>query len=143
MKYEIFDEEGGLFNVIEASQDFVELLYPGRWRLSEEQSIVDVKPENRKITKLAFRNRFTIQEKVAIEIASLDNPSSDMLLRITSATVRTYLQDVASATFIDLNRLDTREGVFKLEEYGIISAGRAAEILDSPIEDIEKYEVKV
>lgn len=84
-----------------------------------------------RITKLAFRNRFTQAEKVAIEIAALDNPAASMQVRAQSAALRASQQDVAVAQFIDLNRADTRAGVHALEAAGLLAAGRAAVILDT------------
>lgn len=89
-------------------------------------------PEPVRITKLAFRNRFTQSEKVAIEIASLDNPAQSMQARAQAAALRASQQDVAVATFIDLTRPDTRAGVQALEAAGLLAAGRAAVILDTP-----------
>ena len=87
---------------------------------------------NTRITKLAFRNRFTAAEKVTIEIASLDNPSATIEQRQMAASLRVYVADVQSSTFVDLARSDTRAGVQSLETNGIIGVGRAAEILDTP-----------
>lgn len=86
-----------------------------------------------KITKLAFRLRFTNEEKIAIEFASLDDPSATQQARILAATLRTYQKDVETATYIDLSRQDTRAGVQSLETYGLIGAGRASIILDTPV----------
>lgn len=84
-----------------------------------------------KITKLAFRNRFKPEEKVALELASKDDPSLTLDQRKPSAMIRVYLDDVNSASFIDLNRKDTRKGVFILEQFGLIAKGRALQILDT------------
>jgi hypothetical protein len=83
------------------------------------------------ITKLAFRNRFKREEKVAIEIASLDNPAAPMDLRQAAADLRASQADQRDATYIDLQRADTRAGVLGLEQAGLIAAGRAAVILDT------------
>lgn len=91
------------------------------------------------ITKLAFRNRFTQAEKVAIEISALDNTAATMEQRSLSATLRANQLDIAAAQFIDLKRPDTRSGVQALEAYGLIAAGRAAQILDTPPTAVEKY----
>lgn len=93
--------------------------------------------EPRRITKLAFRNRFTTAEKVALEIASLDDPTATMQARSQAAALRANQADVQSATFIDLSRTDTRAGVLALEAGGLLAAGRALEILDAPIQDSE------
>ena len=90
------------------------------------------------ITRLAFRNRFTQAEKVALEFASMDNPAATMEQRQQSAAIRVYLADVAASTFIDLQRADTRAGVQLLESVGLIGTGRALEILDTPIAPEER-----
>lgn len=92
-----------------------------------------------RITRLAFRNRFTTTEKAALEIASLDNPNATMEQRGLAATLRAYLQDVQAATFIDLQRIDTRAGVQQLEQLGLIGVGRATAILDTPPTAEERY----
>lgn len=51
--------------------------------------------------------------------------------------MRRYMQKVNAAKFIDLDRDDTRAGVQALEAAGVVGAGRAAEILDAPIEPHE------
>jgi len=90
------------------------------------------------ITKLAFRNRFTAAEKVAIEIAQLDDPAADMAVRAQAAALRSSQADVMAATFVNLARADTRAGVQTLEAVGLLAAGRAAVILDSPIQPEER-----
>jgi len=92
-----------------------------------------------KITKLAFRNRFTQAEKVAIEIAALDDPGAPMQQRAMSAALRASQEDVAVAQFIDLTRADTRAGVQMLETAGLLAAGRALTILDTPPTDTEVW----
>lgn len=95
-------------------------------------------PEPRRITRLAFRNRFTLQEKVALEIAQLDNPAASMQDRAQAAALRASQADLASATFVDLNNPDTRGGVEMLEAAGLLAVGRATEILDTPFTDSER-----
>lgn len=72
----------------------------------------------RRITKLAFRNRFTDLEKLALYTAAE-----------SSVQLRVYLDDLAAAEFVDLDYGATVAGVQALEVAGIIGAGRAAEIL--------------
>ena len=91
------------------------------------------------LSKLGFRNRFTMAEKAAIEIAALDDPAAPMPARMVAATLRASLADQRDATYIDPLRPDTRAGVIQLETYGVIAAGRALEILDAPIQDGERY----
>ena len=94
--------------------------------------VVQEKPKI-KIAKLAFRSRYTTEEKVALELASLDDPSANTSARALSAVLRVYLQDLATAEFIDLNDDLTIQGVHYLEQIGIIKAGRSAEILSNVI----------
>ena len=95
-------------------------------------------PEPQRITRLAFRNRFTLAEKTALELAALDNPSAPMPERVQAATLRAYLADVVAATFIDLARPDTRAGVQMLEAAGLLADGRALVILDAEITPEER-----
>jgi hypothetical protein len=92
----------------------------------------------RHITRLAFRARFTAPEKVALEIASLDNAAAAMPARQQAAALRVYLADVANAAYVDLDRADTRAGVQSLEALGLLAAGRALQILDSEITNAER-----
>ena len=94
--------------------------------------VLTLMPASR-ITKLAFRNRFTNAEKVAIEFAGLDDPAAPMPQRLQSAALRAHQADLAAATFVDLSREDTRAGVQMLEAAGLLAEGRALEILDAPV----------
>lgn len=85
-------------------------------------------PAVKRITRLAFRNRFTAAEKVALYTAAA-----------SSAMLRAYLDDVGAATYIDLSRTETIEGVQALEAAAIIGAGRAAEILTNPVREDEAW----
>lgn len=91
------------------------------------------------VTRLAFRNRFTSAEKVALEMAALDDPTAPMAQRQQAAAIRVYLVDVASSSFVDLGHPDTRAGVQQLEAWGLLAAGRALQILDDPILATEAY----
>jgi len=93
----------------------------------------------RRITKLAFRNRFTKAEKAGIEFAALDDPTAPIAQRQQAAALRADLKDQEQATFIDLDDEDTRTGVLTLEAVGLIAAGRAVEILDAPVQDKERH----
>lgn len=91
-----------------------------------------------RVTVLAFRNRFTTNEKIATEMAAIDDPAATPQQRQYAAAVRVLLRDTASAAYIDLKRTDTRQGVMMLEQLGIIGTGRALVILDSPITELER-----
>ncbi|WP_440110331.1 hypothetical protein [Acidovorax sp. BL-A-41-H1] len=96
-------------------------------------------PALRHVIKLAFRNRFTRAEKVALEMAALDNPAASLAQRQQSAALRADLKDQEGATFIDLDHADLRTGVQALEAAGLIAAGRALQILDAPVQEIERF----
>lgn len=94
----------------------------------------------RLITKLAFRNRFTPSEKVAIEIAQIDNPQASIAARSQAASLRASQTDSLAAEHINLDRPDTRAGVQQLEAAGLLASGRALIILDAPIQAHETYQ---
>lgn len=77
-----------------------------------------------RITRLAFLSRFTDEEAIAIELASVGST-------VQAAAMRRYLAKVNAAMFIDLKRDDTRAGVLSLEAAGLIGNGRALQILDT------------
>lgn len=89
-------------------------------------------PEDRKITRLAFSDRFTDAEAIGLDLASIG-------ATVPAASIRRYMSKVNSATYIDLSRSDTRAGVLALEAGGLIAPGRGLEILDNPIQPKERY----
>jgi len=90
------------------------------------------------VTKLAFRNRFTRSEKIAIELAALDNPAALPAARQFAAALRADMADQRDAVFIDLNRADTIAGVEALQTAGLVGSGRASVILGGPILEAER-----
>ena len=125
MLYEIIDENDEVENTIVASLEFVENNYPGRYREKVEESTSEPL-EDRHITRLAFLSRFTDEEAVTIDLASIG-------ATVEAASMRRYMSKVNAANFIDLSREDTRAGVIALESAGLLGVGRALEILDVPI----------
>lgn len=95
-------------------------------------------PAEQRITRLAFRNRFTMPEKIAIEFAAADDATAPPQRRQFAAMLRIWMRDVDTATSVDLSHAVTRSGVEALEANGLIAAGRAAAILDGPIADDER-----
>lgn len=91
----------------------------------------------RRITRLAFRNRFALAELIALEIAGVDNPSASADDRRSAASIRVMTRSVDTATFIDLDHQDVRGSVFMLEAGGLLADGRASEILDTPVQSHE------
>jgi len=86
-----------------------------------------------KLTRLAFLDRFTDAEAVAIDLASIDNPTGTSEERIGQASIRRYMSKIDAATFVDVAREDTIAGVNVLETMGLIGTGRADEILSTEI----------
>lgn len=86
----------------------------------------------RAITRLAFLDRFADEEAIAIDLASIG-------ATVDAAAMRRYMSKVNAATFIDLDRADTRAGLQALEAGGLLGTGRALEILDAPVQDVERY----
>lgn len=148
MQYAIIENDT-IINVAEADTPQAEnweLLQEGAgigWERADpfapfEAPFVEPTPPDTRITKLAFRNRFTSNEKVAIEFACLDDTTAPMPQRLQSAALRANQADLAAATFVDLLRPDTRAGVQMLEAAGLLAAGRALAILDAPVEAHER-----
>ena len=81
-----------------------------------------------RITKLAFKHRFTQQERIDIREASKTIPK-----------VYDFEDLVNSATFIDLSRDDTKIAVNAVESVIPLTQGRANEILAAPIQEHERY----
>lgn len=94
-------------------------------------------PTNRKITVFALRQRFTLEERVAIDLASIDNPSASAEVRQMSAVLRVMLDDMKTATFIDLDNPLVGQMIGMLEQYGLIATGRTSEIIDTVVLESE------
>jgi hypothetical protein len=90
-----------------------------------------------KITVLAFRNRFTIAEKIQMDLMSIDNPNASIEQRQTSAAIRVILRDLDNAVYVDLARDDTLGGVTLMQNCGILTAERGNKILTDPVKFIE------
>ena len=131
MNIEILSAQGAVINTISASEAFAEAAYPGAWRLAAVQPLDAPTTEPRHITTLAFLNRFTDAEAITIDLGSIG-------ATVEAASLRRYMSKVNAATFIDLDRPDTRAGVQALEAGGVLAAGRALAILDAPIQPEER-----
>ena len=131
-RIEILDADGNVTNVIVADETFAEAQHPGAWRLAAVQPEQVPVPELRHITRLAFLSRFSDSEAVAIDLASIGATPQ-------AAGMRRYMSKVNAATYIDLDRADTRAGVQALEAAGVLAAGRALQILDAPVQPEERW----
>lgn len=87
-------------------------------------------PSRTRMTVYAFLRRFTNDEAVAIDIASYGET-------VQAASVRRYMSLITNALSIDLDMTELREGVYGLEASGLLTAGRAVVILDTPITHVE------
>lgn len=93
------------------------------------QEIHDFKAgTTRHITKPAFRNRFTQAEKIAFEMAQVDDPTATHGARLAAAGVRVMEKDLAAGAYVDLNAKAVQTGLAQLEALGVLGAGRADEI---------------
>lgn len=79
----------------------------------------------RKMTRLEFRRRFTLAERVAMDAA----PNNEALTPELRATARTMLTDLSLAEDIDLDDADIQAGVGLMVSIGILTPERAAAIL--------------
>lgn len=75
-----------------------------------------------RMTKLAFRRRFTLAEKAAAEVSAETNP-----------TMRVLLKDQEAATYIDLSDPATIEALDYMVSEGVITEARRVEILTAPV----------
>ena len=87
-------------------------------------------PTGRLVSTKAFLSRFTDDEAIDLDLASIGATRE-------AAAVRRYLSKVNSAQHIDLADDETRTGVQALEAAGLLQPGRALVILDAPIEPKE------
>lgn len=112
--------------------------YDGQTFTAPAQSEPVPDPRPRHITRLAFKQRLTREERIALDMAALDEPGAPAAARLMSASIRDMKDLVADASFIDLDRPDTRADVQALEFYHFLAPGRALEILDRVVDDIER-----
>nr|WP_312378904.1 hypothetical protein [Delftia acidovorans] len=129
----VLDIAGNILNTILADEHTAQAMYPGRWRLAEQQEQPAPAPQiHRHITPLAFRRRFTGAERASIEWAAVDRADATSAERMQAAQLRSNLKDQELASFIDLDDPDVAAGVQLLEDVGLIADGRALQITDTP-----------
>jgi hypothetical protein len=81
-----------------------------------------------RITKLALRQRFTIPELAGVQTAVKTNVVLEILM-----------DNLKVATFIDLSRQDTVDGIMYLVSLGLITSERATQILTATPTEQEIY----
>jgi hypothetical protein len=91
-----------------------------------------------KITRLAFLNRFTDAEAIAIDLASIDNPSGTIQERQGQAALRRFLTKINSANYIDIRSQQTIDGLNALVGLGLLTTERASAILNDTIQAGER-----
>lgn len=85
-------------------------------------------PTSMKITKLALRQRITVPEMIGLYTAMNTNP-----------VVKILFDNLMAASYIDLMRADTQQGVMYLVSQGLLTMPRATAILTTPPTASEKY----
>lgn len=86
-----------------------------------------------KITDLAFLERFTMAEQMAIKAAEIGSGTVALTLQV--------LQGYANAaTYVDLSRIDTQTEIGALVSLGLLTQARATQILTTPPTAIELYQ---
>ncbi|SFX44484.1 hypothetical protein SAMN04244547_01601 [Azotobacter vinelandii] len=108
-----------------------------QWIVSAEPLVEEPADYGTIVTVLAFRQRFSLAERQAIEMGALDDPAGTVEERARAAALRVHQADLAAAAFVDLGAVETRAGVQQMEAFGLLAAGRAAEILDTPVQTHE------
>lgn len=81
-----------------------------------------------KLTKLAFRQRFTVPELIGIYTAAASN-----------VVIKIMMDNQALAAYVDLSRSDTIAGVGYLASLGLLTADRMTAILTTPPTMAEHY----
>jgi hypothetical protein len=98
------------------------------WLLVNNQLVSNGTSGPIRITKLAFRQRFTFSELCAIETAAESN-----------VYVKVLKENLIVSTYVDLTRADTIAGMSLLASLGLITAERTTQILTAPVQEHEKY----
>ncbi len=85
-----------------------------------------VDSSDKHITVLAFRKRFTLEERVAMEKRARED-----------AMIRVFMYDINAATYIDLEDPDLRTCLEAAAMLDVIEVGRVEEILAAPVQQQE------
>ena len=102
-------------------------------------TIIKIKQNGTRISKLAFLSRLTDSEYIAIDLASIDDPTATIESRTNSAAIRRYMDKVRSAVYIDLSRDDIIAGLHALSLLGFLTAPREDAIRNDEITEDERY----
>lgn len=84
---------------------------------------------DKRITRLAFLNRFSMEEWIELDASSATVPS-----------LKYFITKINAARHIDLALDEVRNGMQLLAANGMLSAARLVEIMDTPIRPDERPE---
>lgn len=93
-----------------------------------QHTVITTAAPSRTMTHLAFRRRFTLQERITIDNA----PDSGLLPAEAAAALRTMAKDMELAEYVDLDDPDVIQGLAFLAQLGLLAPGRSDEILSDP-----------
>lgn len=92
----------------------------------------------KRILSGAFWDRFSNGELVDYDVAMQHDPAASSGAKKDAARLRVFRREIGETGYCDLTRSRVRSFVQGLETAGILAAGRALEILDTPITEDEK-----
>ena len=84
----------------------------------------------KKISRLAFKLRFTADERKNIRAAAE-----------TNADLFDFMDLLAESTYINLTRPETIAGISQIELAGLLATGRGDEILKTPVTELEQWNI--
>jgi hypothetical protein len=123
------DGSGAYQSAVNSCQNVVDIsnIFPSPqvgWTLNGSQ-LVSNGVTSSIITKLAFRQRFTMPELIGILAAISAGGTEGYILQVMQ-------ENLSVATFIDLSRSDTQAAVQQLVSFGLLTQARATQILTTP-----------
>jgi hypothetical protein len=133
----ILDESGFIIGIVDgAGTSQRSTTIPPNWEENPVPQFVNgawvppaaIGPPDMRITRLSFMQRFTSQERITIRITASSDPQVQDVWALMDA-----------ATFIDLARIETQQGVGLLAFKNQISQSRVTEILTADIQPTERY----
>ena len=91
--------------------------------------VVEAAPVNYTVSTRNFLRRFTKEELVAIEMASLDKATASVATRQASAEIRVLKMKLFADPYVTLSDAEVVNGVASLEIAGLLASGRTSEII--------------
>lgn len=112
----------------------------GAWDAALRAFVAVEAPGAWEIKRLSFALRFSQQERIDIEVASLDQSTDakasrdqrdQIQSRMLAAAIRDSRRLIGDGERVDLRAQTTRDSVTILEKFGLLGVGRSAQILDT------------